>query len=230
MNIHLKENKQHTGNQFTKKHCEESLFKSLVKDNYPNKSLTTQLPNTFYYSDEDTNTDSISLKCDMAYYHALKDIDWDVLLTLKFRKGGLSGLSESASFKRKNYLWDLKHEVVGGLDLATNNLQYFCTEEVNADKEAHFHVLWHSVYSEKCSKETLRKTIEKYVDPEHVNVPPSQEGKESPHVQTIRSQEKAIRYVIKKPIFEEEPKTFYLSHNFVRFVNRHRNWKNKQAA
>lgn len=230
MNIYLKENKQHIGNQFTKKHCEELLFKSLVKDNYPNDSLVTEFPNTFYYSDEDTHTEFIREKCDMGYYHALKDIEWDVLLTLKFKTRGFSGTSSSARTKRRNCLWDLKHEVVGELDLGSNYCQYFCTEEVNADKEAHFHVLWHSVYRDKCSTETLRKTIERYVDPEHVIVPPSQEGKEPPHVQTIRSQEKAIRYVIKKPTSQDEPKTFYLSHNFVRFVNRHRNWKSKQAA
>jgi hypothetical protein len=230
MNIHLKENKQYTSNSFTKKHCEESLFKSLVTGNYANESLITEFPNTFYYSDEDTNADSISLKCDMGYYHALKDIDWDVLLTLKFKKRGFSGTSDSARSNRLNCLWDLKHEVIGELDAGSNHLQHFCTEEVNADKEAHFHVLWHSVYRDKCSTETLRETIEKYVDPEHVIIPPSQEGKEPLHVQTIRSQEKAIRYVIKKPIFQEEPKTFYLGYRFVRFVKRHRNWKNKQAA
>lgn len=230
MNIYLKETNQHIGNQFTKKHCEEQLFKSLVKDNYPTDSLITEFPKEFYYSDQDTNTDSISMKCDMGYYHTLKDIDWDVLLTLKFNKRGFSGTSDSAKTKRRNCLWDLKHEVVGELDLGTNSLQYFCTEEVNADKEAHFHVLWHSIYRNKCSTETLRKTIEKYIDRENVIIPPSQEGKEPPHVQTVRSQEKAIRYVIKKPVFQEEPKTFYLSHGFVRFVNRHRNWKGKQAA
>jgi hypothetical protein len=230
MNIYLKENKQYTSNSFTNKHCEEPLFKSLVKDNYPNESLITQFPNAFYYSDEDTNADSISMKCDMGYYHALKDIDWDVLLTLKFKKRGFSGTSDSARSNRLNCLWDLKHEVIGELDAGSNHFQYFCTEELNADKESHFHVLWHSVYRDKCSTEQLRKTIEKYVDPKHVIIPPSEEGKEPVHVQTVRSQERAIRYVIKKPIFQEEPKTFYLSYRFIRFVNRHRNWKSKQAA
>ena len=230
MNIHLKQNKHNTRTSFTKNRFEESLFKTLVKDNYPNNSFITQFPNTFYYSDQDTNTDSISMKCDMGYYHALKDIDWDVLLTLKFKKRGFSGTSDSARSNRLNCLWDLKHEVIGELDLGSNNCQYFCTEEVNADKEAHFHVLWHSVYRDKCSTETLRRTIERYVDPEHVIIPPPKEGKDPSHVQTIRSQENAIRYVIKKPIFQEEPKRFYLSYRFVRFVNRHRNWKSKQAA
>jgi hypothetical protein len=231
MNIYLKENKQCTNNSFTNKNSqEESLFKSLVKDNYPNESLITKFPNTTYYADEDTNTDSISLKCDMAYYSSLKDIDWNVLLTLKFRKRGFTGISDSASSKRKKYLWELKHDVVSELDLGTNNLQYFCTEEVNSEKEAHFHVIWHSVYKDRCSTERLRETIEKYVDPKHVIIPRSEEGKEPLHVQTIRSQERVIRYVIKKPIFQEEPKTFHLSHAFVRFIKRHRNWKSKIAA
>ena len=159
MNIYLKENNPCTATSFTNKHCEESLFKSLFKDNYPNESLITEFPNTFYYSDEDTNADSISMKCDMGYYHALKDIDWDVLLTLKFKKRGFSGTSDSARSNRLNCLWDLKHEVIGELDAGSNHFQYFCAEEVNADKEAHFHVLWHSVYRDKCSTETLRETI-----------------------------------------------------------------------
>lgn len=230
MNIYLKEKKQHIGNQFTKKHCEEQLFKSLVKENYPNNSLITEFPKEFYYSDEDTHTEFIRKKCDIGYYHALKDIDWDVLLTLKFKTRDFSGTSDSARSRRRNYLWDLKHEVVGELDLGTNNLQYFCTEEVNADKEAHFHVLWYSVYREKCPPDTLRKTIEKYVDPKHVIIPRSETGKEPPHIQAVRSQEKVIQYVIKKPTSQDEPKEFCLSHGFVRFVNRHRNWKSKQAA
>lgn len=193
----------------------------------------THFPIGTYLSQSDEKTvldDLIRYKFDNSYYHVLREIDWNVFLTLKFRKRGFTGLSNSASWKRKHYLWELGHEVVGDLALSNNDLQYFWCEEVNSEKQAHLHVLFHRVYSEKCSVDQLRASIEKYIDPQIVQTPRRRAEQEPPHVQTVRSQEKVVRYALKVPLFQDEPKVVGHSFSFVRFWKRHWNWKRKQAA
>ena len=182
-------------------------------------------------SDEKTNLNNlIRYKFDNTYHHALKEIDWNVFLTLKFRKRGFTGQSNSASWKRKHYLWDLGHEVIGELDLSSNGLQYFWAEETNSEKQAHYHVLFHRVYSEKCSVEDFRRSIERNLDPKIVQIPKAKNRQEPAHVQTVRSQDRVARYILKIPLFQKEEKVVGYSHKFVRFWNRHWNWTRKQVA
>jgi hypothetical protein len=172
----------------------------------------------------------IRCKFDNAYYQILREIDWNVFVTLKFRGKKFSGLSKSASWRRKHYLWDLGHEVISELDLSSNDLQYFWAEEINVEDQAHYHVLFHLVYPDKCSTEELRRSIEANIDPQIVQIPKFLPNQEPPHVQTVKSQEQVVRYVLKVPLFQDEPKAIGNSHKFVRFVKRHRNWVQKQAA
>ena len=193
----------------------------------------THFPDTLYLQHSDHSilqNNLFRFKYDQAYYHALREIDWNVFVTMKFRAKGHTSLSNSASWKRKHYLWELFHEVVSELDLPSNDLQYFWAEEVNAERQAHHHVLFHRVYSHKCSVEDLRRSIEENIDPKIIQIPKAHEGQEPPHVQTVKSQDRVVRYVLKTPIFQEEPKVVGYSHNFIRFWKRHMNWKSRQAA
>ncbi len=233
MNTHLSyKTKQPTPDSDTIQSIFPYLSGGFSQTNSPQYSQT-HFPIGTYLSQSDAKTDLDNLiryKFDNSYYHVLREIDWNVFLTLKFRKRGFTGLSNSASWKRKHYLWDLGHEVIGDLDLSTNDLQYFWCEEVNSEKQAHLHVLFHMVYSEKCSVDQLRASIEKYIDPQIVQIPRRRAEQEPPHVQTVRSQERVVRYALKVPLFQDEPKVVGHSFGFVRFWKRHWNWKRKQAA
>jgi hypothetical protein len=190
-------------------------------------------PEGTYLPSSDGKTDLNNLirhKFDNTYYHVLTEIDWNVFLTLKFRKPGFTGLSISASWKRKRYLWDLCHEVISELDFSSNDLQYFWAEEVNSERQVHCHILFHRVYANKCSVEDLRRSIERNIDPKIVQIPTAKSGQEPPHVQTVRSQERVARYILKIPLFQKEEKVVGYSHKFVRFWNRHWNWTRKQVA
>lgn len=172
----------------------------------------------------------IRYKFDYAFHHVLREIDWHVFLTLKFRTARYTGLSKSASWRRKDYLWQLGHDVISELDFSSNDLQYFWAEEVNSENQAHYHVLFHRVYANKCSVEDLRRSIERNLNPEIVQIPKARNGQELPHVQTVKSQDRVARYVLKIPLFQEEQKVVGHSHKFVRFWNRHWNWTRKQVA
>jgi hypothetical protein len=120
--------------------------------------------------------------------------------------------------------------VIGELDLSSNDLQYFWAEEINAEDQAHYHVLFHLVYPDKCSLDDLRRSIEVNIDPKIVQIPKSLPDQEPPHVQTVKSRDQVVRYVLKVPLFQDEPKVVGYSHKFIRFWKRHRNWIQKQAA
>jgi hypothetical protein len=172
----------------------------------------------------------IRCKFDNAYYQPLRKIDWNVFVTLKFRGKRYTGTSQSGSWRRERYLRDLGHEVIGELDLSSNDLQYFWAEEINAEDQAHYHVLFHLVYPDKCSLDDLRRSIEVNIDPKIVQIPKSLPDQEPPHVQTVKSRDQVVRYVLKVPLFQDEPKVVGYSHKFIRFWKRHRNWIQKQAA
>lgn len=200
--------------------------------NFPKFSQTTFCKGIYLLaSEEETGSeDSVRYKFDNAYYHALKEIDWHVFLTLKFRKKGYSGLSNAARWHRKQHLWEVGSKVRRTLSLSSNDLHYFWSEEVNSDRQAHYHVLFHRVYEDKCTVENLRKTLEDNLDPEVIQLPRTTKGQEPPHIQTVKSNELVVRYLLKTPLFQSEEKVFGHSHKFVRFWNRHMNWKRKQAA
>ena len=182
-------------------------------------------------SEEETGSENlVRHKFDNAYYYALKEIDWHVFLTLKFRKKGYSGLSNAARWHRKRYLWEVGNTARRALKLASNDLHYFWSEEVNSDRQAHYHVLFHRVYEDKCTVEDFRKTLEDTLDPAVVVIPRTLEGEEPPHIQTVKLNERVVRYLLKTPVFQSEEKVVGHSHKFVRFWNRHMNWKRKQAA
>jgi len=206
-------------------------IKALLPKNSPDISSTFFPKGLYLPSDIETDSkDLIEYQYDYAYYHALREIDWNVFLTLKFRKWRFKSLSNSAFNRRKEFLWDLVHQVISEFNLSLNDLQYFWSEEANSEDEAHFHVLFYSVYPDKCSVEDLLKSIGKNLDPDIVQIPKSVDGKEPPHLQTVRSSEECARYILKTPKSQEKPKILGHSLRFNRFWNRHRNWKIKQAA
>lgn len=193
----------------------------------------THFADTLYLQHSDQNilqSNLLRFKHDNSYYHGLREIDWNVFVTLKFRAKGYTSISNSASWKRKHYLWELFHEVVSDLDLSSNDLQYFWAEEVNAEREAHYHVLFHRVHAHKCSVEDLRRSIEENIDPKIIQIPKAYEGQEPPHVQTVKSQDRVVRYALKTRLFQKEQKVLGHSHKFFRFWKRHMNWKSRQAA
>ena len=218
--------------QYTAQSDSEYLSQILSNSHSPQFSPTSFTKGIFLpYSDKQSEeTNLIRYKVDTSYYHVLREIDWNVFVTLKFRTRKHSGLSDTASWNRKHFLRDLGHEVIGELDLSSNDLQYFWSEEVNSEKQAHLHVLFHRVRPEKCSVEELRASIQRYIDPQIAVVPKKQEGHEPPHVQTICSQDRVVRYLLKIPFFQTESKVTGHSFGFVRFWNRHWNWKRRQAA
>lgn len=213
----------------------DTNFKDHIKNLLPKDSpeyCPTFFPPTFYLpsEDEENSQDLIEYHYDFAYYQALKQIDWNVFLTLKFKAWKFRSLSNPAFKRRKEFLKDLVADVISELDLSLNDLQYFWSEEVNSEDEAHFHVLFYRVYSDKCSIEDLRRSIERNLNPEIVQIPKAFIGNEPPHLQTVKSSEKCARYLLKTSKFQSEPKVLGHSLQFVRFWNRHRNWKSKQAA
>jgi hypothetical protein len=218
--------------QYTAQSDSHHLSQILSNSHSPQYSLTSFTKGIFLpYSDKQSEeTNLIRYKFDTSYYHVLKEINWNVFVTLKFRTTKYSGLSYFPSSRRKHFLRDLGHEVIGELDLSSNDLQYFWSQEVNSDKQAHLHVLFHRVRPEKCSVEELRASIERYIDPDIAIVPKKKDGHEPPHVQTVRSQDRAVRYLLKIPFFQTDSKVVGHSFGFVRFWNRHWNWKRKQAA
>jgi len=195
--------------------------------------VTTLLPDGLYLPNPEKLVGMerlIRCKFDNAYYQPLRKIDWNVFVTLKFRRKRYTSTSQSASWRRERYLRDLGHEVIGQLNLSSNDLQYFWAEETNAENQAHYHVLFHRVYPNKCSVEDLRKSIERNIDPKIVQIPRTLADHEPPHVQTVKSQDQVVRYVLKLPLFRDEPKVVGHSHKFVRFFKRRENWLQKQAA
>jgi len=192
----------------------------------------TAFPNGIFLPSkaEPADTKLISYKFDNAYYEPLRKIDWNVFVTLKFRGKRYTGSSPSGAWRRERYLRELGHEVIGELNLSSNDLQYFWAEEINSDQEAHYHVLFHSVYSDKCSAEDLRGSIERNIDPKIVQIPRTVGSEEPPHVQTVQSQDRVVRYLLKIPIFQNEPKTVGHSHKFVRFWKRQNRWRMRSAA
>jgi hypothetical protein len=174
-----------------------------------------------------TNTNHSTLtryKIDPAYYEALTAIDWNVFVTLKFRAKGYKSLP--AQGERERYVRELGQRVVTDLGLSSNDLQYFWSQEVNSENEAHLHVLFYRVYPEKCSVEQLRCSIERNISPAIVQVPPPNPyGEEPPHVQTVRSPDNVVRYVLKMPLFGKGSKTVGTSRQFTRFWKRHMKWK-----
>jgi hypothetical protein len=228
-------NRNSFNNSHSKEPHEEEIH-SISDDFRTSKSpefIPTFLPDGLYLPNSKENVSMeklIRCKFDNAYYQPLREIDWNVFVTLKFRGKKFSGLSKSASWTREHYLRDLGHEVIGELDLSSNDLQYFWAEETNAEHQAHYHVLFHLVYPDKCSLDDLRRSIEANIDPKIVQIPKSLPDQEPPHVQTVKSQDQVVRYVLKIPPFQDEPKVVGHSLKFIRFWKRHRNWIQKQAA
>jgi hypothetical protein len=210
------------------------LFQAhLLQSRHSSAHCFESFPEGIYLGSPEAQTDQCNLiryRIDAAYYHALAEIDWNVFVTLKFHDLEFKALSDSAFKKRRQCLWDLGHEVIGDLDLSSNDLQYFWSEEVNSEDEAHLHVLFHRVYPEKCSAEELRRSIQRYIDPSIVQVPPTNlHVDEPPHVQTVRSRDKVVRYVLKVPLFQHEPKVVGHSHKFIRFWKRRMKWRTRLA-
>jgi hypothetical protein len=218
--------------QYPSQSDSQYLSQILSNSHSPQYSPTSFTKGIFLpYSDIQSNEEHlIRYKFDTSYYHVLREIDWNVFVTLKFRTRKHSGLSYFPSSRRKHFLRDLGHEVIGELDLSSNDLQYFWSQEVNSEKQAHLHVLFHRVRPEKCSVQELRASIERYIDPDIAIVPKKKDGHEPPHVQTVRSQDRVVRYLLKIPFSQTQPKIVGNSFGFVRFWNRHWNWKRRQAA
>lgn len=213
----------------------DQTFRDNIKKIPPKDSpdiSSTYFPQGFYFpSENETDSkDLIEYHYDDAYYHALREIDWNVFLTLKFKQWRFKSLSHSAFKRRKEFLWDLVHQVISELELSLNDLQYFWSEEANSDDEAHFHGLFYSVYPEKCSVGDLLKSIVNNLDPDIVQIPRPATGQEPPHIQRVKSSERVARYLLKTPKNQVEPKVLGHSLKFVRFWNRHRQWKMKRAA
>jgi len=97
-----------------------------------------------------------------AFYHGLKVIDWDIFLTLKFRKHRINNYVDN-NF-RKSSLEELmillqKSASDEFASLKVNDIIYFASEETNLDSLYHIHVLLHVKRKSGIDPEAVRKML-----------------------------------------------------------------------
>ena len=163
------------------------------------------------------------------FYYALKEIKWNILLTLKFRTLGYKGKHPKAYFQRGEYLKNLMIETKNKLEMSRNDLIYFGTEEYNESLEYHIHTVIHVKKPLDTPVETVRRTIMDIISPKIIIIPPPIRGSHPSHrlyrhCEIADSSDKTLKYINKikqsydsgKRIFHDERK------NFVQFVNRYK--------
>jgi hypothetical protein len=163
------------------------------------------------------------------FYYPLKEIEWHILLTLKFRTMGYKGKHPKACYKRGEYLKDLMIRAKKKLELSRNDLIYFGTEEYNESLEYHIHTVIHVKKPLDTPVETVRRTIMDIISPKIIIIPPPIRGSHPSHrlyrhCEIADSSDKTLKYINKikqsydsgKRIFHDEQK------NFVQFVKGYR--------
>jgi hypothetical protein len=174
------------------------------------------------------STRYIRRKMACAFQYSLRKVDWQLFLTLKFRRRSYNSLKPAATQERKRYAWELLMGLPKNLLLSRNDIQFFATEEVNANDEAHYHILIFCARPEKASVEATRQMLLMMIDPKIIVVPKMRENQaEEPHLQTIKNLFRAVDYVLKTPIEQQGEKPYFHSEKFARFTLRHEIWKNR---
>jgi hypothetical protein len=169
-------------------------------------------------------------KIDRAFYEPLSLIAWDFFVSLQFTAKKFRHNSDTSRKKRKMYIYQLFHRLNNKLNLSTNDIQWFCTEENNADDEYHCHIIVKCVYPDKSPLEQTRLALMDLINPQIVIIPSQTNSKGEPlHVQTIYFQDRCLRYVLKTNWDQTEPKPYFHSFKFVRWYNRHINRAKKQT-
>jgi len=161
-----------------------------------------------------------------SFYYSLKEIEWHIMLTLKFRRLGYKGKSKSAAWYRDDYLHSLMFKTKEKIGMSRNDLIYFGTEEYNDSSEFHIHTVVHIKNQINTPIESTRRSLMDSIDPKIVIIPaPVKNSHPSDrlyrHCEIVDSSDRSLRYINKiqqsydsgKRIFHDKGK------NFIQFYN-----------
>jgi hypothetical protein len=147
-----------------------------------------------------------------SFYHGLKVIDWDIFLTLKFKRHKIDNYIDN-NFRKKS-LEELMISLQRSLNqhptcIKPNDIIYFASEEMNLDALYHIHTLIHVKRKSGVDPEVVRKRLVDLVaqtrdhDDRKVYVTPrrvkdtGREDKVYKHCELVRSSRKVNWYINK---------------------------------
>lgn len=167
------------------------------------------------------NINYIEGKYDKAFYYSLRKVQWNLFLSIQYRKLGLKSKTESSHKRRRDLIRRIFKITAGKLGLSNNDLQYFCFEERNQLIGSHLHLVVHCKRPDKASVEATKDTLLWLLQRLHrVIVIPNGHTK---HVQTVDYSDRTLKYCLKLKLDENE-KPFFHSFDFIRFYHRHLKW------
>lgn len=207
-------------------------FRKILKKQKDSGYHYESFPDGEYFHDLETNSNSINIsyiegKYDKAFYYSLEKIHWDLFLSIQFRSSKYNGKSNSAFLNRREFIREFFEEIIGRLDLAQNDLQYFCFEERNSLIGSHFHIIAHCKKPEKISVEQTKQAMLMILEEnQHIVIIPTGHTK---HVQIVDYSDKVLKYCLKLKLDDTE-KPYFHSMGFITFYDRHLKWKEKQKS
>jgi hypothetical protein len=173
------------------------------------------------------NINYVEGKYDRAFYYSLRKIQWDLFLSIQFRKPKYKARSDSAFQNRRAFMWEFFEETKARLFLSKQDLHYFCFEENNRVEGSHFHIV---VFCKRPDKASVDKTRQAMLDIlkeyEHIVIIPPNHTK---HVQKIDYRDRVLKYSLKINLDDTE-KPYFHSVGFCCFYNRHLKWLEKQTS